>query len=80
MNEFIKAILGLATVYVPILGSKAHGPVERAFTLPEAKVRQMMGNASEEDKKEAVRLARDLADKASDFAVFVASKGKIDPD
>jgi hypothetical protein len=40
----------------------------------------MMGNASEEDKKEAVRLARVLGDACSDFAVYVASKGQIDAD
>jgi hypothetical protein len=35
MNEFIKAVIGLAKAYVPLLGSHAHGPIERAFTLPE---------------------------------------------
>ncbi len=80
MNAYIQALMTLAKAYVPILGSQAHGPVERAFTLPEAEVRKMMGSASEEDKQQAVRLAREFADKASDFAVFVASKGRIDPD
>jgi hypothetical protein len=80
MNPYIQSILALAKVYAPVLGQQAHRPTERAFTVPEKDVRRMMGNASEADKKTAVDLARKLADAAADFALFVASKGEVQPD
>jgi hypothetical protein len=80
MNTFVTSLIALAKAYIPILGASSHAPIERAFTVPEKDIRKLMGNASEEDKVEAVRLGRVFADAGSDFAVFVGSKGQIDAD
>lgn len=80
MNPYLTALINLAKAYAPILGSQAHAPVERAFTVPEKEIRKAMGSASKEDQDEAVRLGRVFADAGSDFAVFLASKGAIDAD
>jgi hypothetical protein len=73
-------LLGMAKMSLPFLGSKAHAPIERVVTIPEKEIRKLMGNASEEDKKEAVALGRKYADAFSDFIVHVASKGQIEAD
>lgn len=80
LTAIFNTLLGVLTPLLPFIGAGAQGATERALTLPEAQIRKLMGNASEEDKAEAVRLGRIWADAGSDFAVFVASKGKIDPD
>ncbi len=76
LQPIIQALIGL----IPMIGSQAHRTAERALTIPEGDIRRMMGGASDEQKDRAVALGRLMADAAADFAVYVASRGEIEPD
>lgn len=80
LSNFLKQIIALIIAMLPFLGEGAHAVVERGTTVPQKDIDKYMTGASDEDKAEAVRLGRAMADSISDFTVFVASKGKIPAD
>lgn len=75
----------MVNAVVPILEmvgatDKARDTLERMMT-PNEHARQIMfAGMSDEDKATAKELGEKLADAFSDFAIFVASKGAVDPD
>lgn len=81
-KQLLDVVIALAMPLVPILGDNAQGAVQRAVTIPRKQVEKACRarGMSAEETEEAIRLAVVMADAISDFAVFVASKGEIDPD
>lgn len=80
MNFNISQIIALVKPFIGLGGNAAHSFVERAVTPPKKDMEQLCSGMSAEDKAEAIRLRNVFADAASDFSVFVASRGTIDAD
>lgn len=80
LNTLLKQIVALIGPLLPFLGQGALEVVERGATVPQADIKKLMKGASPEDTAKAIELGRIMADAVSDFAVFVASKGQIEPD
>lgn len=80
LTNVLEQVIAILKVAIPLLGKNVQDATERAFTLPEKDVNELCKGMSEEDKAEAIRLARVAADGVSDFVVFVASRGQIEAD
>jgi len=80
MEKVVEQLLSIAKLALPLVGPQALDQAERWLTIPEEKVRELCKGMSEEDTTHAVELSREMADKASDFIVFVASRGGIQED
>lgn len=80
LTNIIEQVVAILKIAIPLFGKNAQDATERAFTLPEKDVNELCKGMTEEDKAEALRLARVAADSVSDFVVFVASRGEIDAD
>ena len=75
-------LIATARLALSTVPAQAHAFVERAFTVPKSQ-RDKLYSASgldATDRVEADALYRKFADAASDWVVFVASKGTIDAD
>jgi hypothetical protein len=82
MNFNLNSIIATARLALATVPDKAHAFVERALTIPKSQ-RDKLYSASgldAADREEADVLYRKVADAASDWVVFVASKGTIDAD
>jgi peptide subunit release factor 1 (eRF1) len=82
MNFNLNSIIATARLALSTVPAQAHAFVERALTIPKSQ-RDKLYSASgldATDREEADVLYRKVADAASDWVVFVASKGTIDAD
>jgi len=75
-------LLATARLALSTIPAQAHEFVERGLTLPKKEREKIYSAAGLDaaDRVEADALYRDFADAASDWVVFVASKGAIDAD
>lgn len=80
MKFDLTAILALLRAIIPVLGEQAHSQAQRAFTIPRAQHDKLCAGMSADDKAVALTLRDKAADALADYAVYVASRGEIDPD
>lgn len=80
IKGLLSSLIGMLLPLIPFVGSKGLSVAERAATIPEKDVRALCQGMTEEEKVKAVALGRKMADAVSDFAVYVASRGKVQPD
>lgn len=75
-------LIATARLALSTVPAQAHAFVERAFTIPNKEREKIYAAAGllADDRVEADVLYRKFADAASDWVVFVASKGTIDAD
>lgn len=76
----ISDLINVIKPFLPLGADAAHKSVERAVTIPKKDFEKLCSGMSAEDAHEAARLQSVFADAASDFTVFVASRGAIEAD
>jgi len=79
-DQIFQMFLGLAAPFIPLGAVHVHKIVQGWFTVPKDQRSKLFSGMSGADKAEAERLQVVAADAMSDYVVFVASRGKIDPD
>ena len=76
----IADLINLIKPFLPLGADAAHKSVERVLTIPKKDFDKLCAGMNVEDAYEAARLQTVFTDAASDFAVFVASRGAIEAD
>lgn len=76
----LAALIGVIKPFLPLGADAAHQAVERWVTIPKTQRERLYTGMDAEDKAEAERLQRVMADAVSDYTVFVASRGAIPAD
>lgn len=80
MNKIFELLPALR-ILLPFLGKTGiHDTVERMVTVPSKDLDKYLEGMSPDKKEKAKELARNVSDSLSDFLLYVASNGTIDPD